>query len=86
MLLNKRWTYSYYTKYNDYCKKSTIDSIKKITDNCSLEREFGTFKFINPFDNDANDDNDNNNSQLVVYKIVVIILSITYISSYFYKK
>ena len=64
MLMSTDKSQNYYNRYraiNDYCKKSTLDSIKRIVDNYSLERNKPKFKIsIKSTNNPDRDDNNDN--------------------------
>jgi hypothetical protein len=62
---------------SDYCKNSTNESIKKITDKYNLERN--NLDIINPLEED------DNTPKISVYSILVF-LSISTIAFFFYKR
>lgn len=64
---------------HDYCRKSTEESIRKITEKHYLERNSPKIK--NPLD----DDNGNNNPKFN-FNTFLIFLSVTMVSFYFYKR
>jgi hypothetical protein len=77
---NFKQPYLFNKTISDYCKNSTNESIKKITDKYNLERR--NITIINPFNNEYEDDN---KSKITMYSILVF-LSISTIGFFFYKR
>lgn len=67
----------YNKKLSEYCKKTSDESIKRLTEKYHLER---IKKIINPLEED-----DSNNPKFNFYGILAI-LSISTLAFYFYKK
>jgi hypothetical protein len=72
----KRYPILYNKSILDYCMKSTQESIKKMTEKKSLEKEIKQFQ--------CNDDDDNNSS-FNFYRLL-LILYVSSLGIYFYKK
>ena len=72
----KRYPILYNKSILDYCMKSTQESIKKMTEKKSLEKEIKQIQ--------CNDD-DNNNTPINLYSLL-IILYVSSLGIYFYKK
>jgi hypothetical protein len=66
---------------SDYCRNSTNESIRKLTEQHNLERN--KLKIKNPMDYDENNDNDK--PKLNIYGFL-IFLSFSMISIYVYKR
>jgi len=80
MLINSqnRPLFLYNKNLNDYCKKSTSESIKRLTEKFTLERK--KVKINNPLEDD---DSDKPNINFWGF---FIILSISTFGMYFYKR
>lgn len=74
----KKPLYSINKNFNDYCKQSMDESIRKINEKYNLERN--KLKIVNPFDNKNNDNPDFN-----IYSFLTF-LSISTITFLFYKR
>jgi hypothetical protein len=78
MLTCFKATYLFDKTMNNYCKNSTNESIKKITDRYNLERSKSKIK--NPFD-----DEDTDKPKIGIYS-VLIFLSISTLTFFLYKR
>ena len=74
----KKNLYPINKNFNDYCKKSMDESIRKINEKSNLERNKP--KIVNPFDDENNDKPDFN-----IYGFITF-LSISTIAFLFYKR
>lgn len=74
----KKSLYPTNKNFNDYCKKTMDESIRKINEKYNLERNKP--KIINPFDN-----KNNNNPDFNIYGFITF-LSISTIAFLFYKR
>jgi hypothetical protein len=78
MLTSFKQPYLFNKTISDYCRNSTNESIKKITEKYNLERN--KFTVINPFD-----DEDHYKPKINMYSILAF-LSISTIAYLFYKR
>lgn len=96
--MDKSW-FSYNKSLNEYCKKSTMDSIKKKVEYYNLERNKPNLKFtldINQNndnngdndngDNDDDDNDDNKNKPILNLYTFIGFLSISTIAILIYKR
>jgi hypothetical protein len=75
-------SYLFNKTINDYCRHSTNESIKKITDRYNLERKKVQFKDI--FNDEHEDKKDKDNHTTCIY--IFSLLSISTLAFFLYKR